>query len=128
MNLWIIILSICLAAVAYAYGLYPLLLAVFARTFGSTSQITPPNAATTDDALPTATLLISAHNEESAIDDRLQDALRLDYPAGRLHIVVVSDGSTDATAAIVAGYASRGVRLLNVSPRGGKSSALNAAM
>jgi cellulose synthase/poly-beta-1,6-N-acetylglucosamine synthase-like glycosyltransferase len=44
-----------------------------------------------------------------------------------MDILVVSDGSTDGTDAIVESFAGRGVRLLRV-PRGGKAAALNAAI
>jgi cellulose synthase/poly-beta-1,6-N-acetylglucosamine synthase-like glycosyltransferase len=52
----------------------------------------------------------------------------MDYPAEKLDIVVASDGSVDATAAIVRRYADRGVRLLDFGPRRGKAAALNAAV
>src|ERR1051325_9090651 len=72
-------------------------------------------------------LLIAAHNEAEVIGERLENALALDYPAGRLEIVVASDGSRDATAAIVRSFADRGVRLLDYHPNRGKSATLNAA-
>ena len=52
----------------------------------------------------------------------------MDYPPGRLRVVVASDGSTDATAAIVVGYADRGVRLLDYRVNRGKAAALNETM
>jgi len=44
-----------------------------------------------------------------------------------MEILVVSDGSTDATEAIAESFADRGVRLIRA-PRGGKAAALNAAL
>ena len=61
---------------------------------------------------PAVALVITAHNEESVIAERLENALRQDYPRERLDIVVASDGSTDGTAGTVASFAERGVRLL----------------
>ncbi|MBR5997532.1 MAG: glycosyltransferase, partial [Deltaproteobacteria bacterium] len=49
---------------------------------------------------PTVSLLIYAHNAEVFLRSKLENALKLDYPAAALKIVVVSDGSTDATEAI----------------------------
>jgi hypothetical protein len=75
---------------------------------------------------PDAALVIAAHNEEAEIAETLEHALALDYP-GRLEILVASDGSTDGTAAEVARFADRGVRLLEL-PREGKVAAQNAAV
>src|SRR5690349_13340326 len=97
------------AGVVYAYAVYPLVLLVLARAFGRKAGPAPMS----DDALPTVTVLIAAHNEESVIDARVRNALELDYPQDRLDVLVASDGSTDATAEIVRRYAGRRVRLLD---------------
>lgn len=78
--------------------------------------------------IPHVTLLVSAYNEEAVIEEKIRNSLALDYPADQLTIVVASDGSTDATAEIVARYADRGVRLLDYRRRRGKSAVLNAAI
>jgi cellulose synthase/poly-beta-1,6-N-acetylglucosamine synthase-like glycosyltransferase len=72
-------------------------------------------------------LIIAAYNEEENIGRRLDNALALDYPSDKLEIIVVSDGSEDATETIVAQYLPRGVRLLAL-PRQGKIHALNEAV
>jgi cellulose synthase/poly-beta-1,6-N-acetylglucosamine synthase-like glycosyltransferase len=54
--------------------------------------------------------------------------LSLDYPAERFEILVVSDASTDGTDAIVESFSGRGIRLLRVPERRGKTMGLNAAM
>jgi len=58
---------------------------------------------------------------------KLECLLALDYPRELLQILVVSDGSTDATDEIVESFADRGIRLLKA-PRGGKAAALNRAL
>jgi cellulose synthase/poly-beta-1,6-N-acetylglucosamine synthase-like glycosyltransferase len=78
------------------------------------------------DAAPRVSLVICAYNEAASIGSRLENALALDYPADRLEVIVASDGSTDATDAIVRSFEPRGVRLLRL-PRQGKIPALNAA-
>lgn len=70
---------------------------------------------------PTVTVLIPVYNEEGVIADKIANTLALDYPPDRLEILVVSDGSTDATEEIVQRYK---VRLLSL-PRSGKAFALN---
>jgi cellulose synthase/poly-beta-1,6-N-acetylglucosamine synthase-like glycosyltransferase len=114
---------LCLAALAFAYVGYPLLIWVLAGCFGRPAA--PP--AESDADLPTVSLLIAAYNEEVVIEERLQNALALDYPRHKLEIVVVSDGCSDATPEIVRRYAGCGVRLLDCRERRGKATALNAA-
>lgn len=77
---------------------------------------------------PTVTLIISAYNEEKVIARKLENSLELDYPRARLHIVVVSDASSDQTDPIVESYRDKDVTLLRMAERGGKTVGLNAAM
>ena len=58
---------------------------------------------------------------------KLENALSLEYPSERLEILVVSDASTDGTDAIVELHAERGVKLLRMPERRGKTMGLNAA-
>jgi cellulose synthase/poly-beta-1,6-N-acetylglucosamine synthase-like glycosyltransferase len=77
---------------------------------------------------PAVSLLIAAYNEEAVIEDRLRNALAMDYPPGKLEIVVSSDGSTDRTTEIVRRYAGGRVRLLDYAHRRGKAAVLNASV
>lgn len=70
------------------------------------------------DVTPSVSLVVAAYNEERGIRDKLENTLALDYPADRLEILVGSDGSSDRTEEIVAGYEPR-VRLFSF-PRRGK--------
>ncbi len=76
------------------------------------------------DQTPSVSLVVSAHNEESVIRRRIENALALDYPTEALEVVVASDGSTDLTDGIVGEIAARDdrVRLLQC-PREGKVAA-----
>jgi glycosyltransferase involved in cell wall biosynthesis len=105
----------------WAYVGYPLAVAVLGRLL--------PRPAASSRPLGDSWLLISAYNEESMIRRKLENALELD-PCGRMHVVVVSDGSTDATDGIAAAFAARHARfsLLRVEGRGGKNHALNEAL
>ncbi len=76
---------------------------------------------------PEITITVPAYNEARSIAATLDNLLALDYPAERRHILVVSDASTDDTDAIVRRYESRGVELLRLPERGGKTAAENAA-
>jgi poly-beta-1,6-N-acetyl-D-glucosamine synthase len=81
-----------------------------------------------DVEFPPVVLLIAAYNEQGAIAETLDYALRSDYP-GSFEIVVADDGSKDRTREIVREYELRDdrVRLLEVD-HGGKAEALNAAL
>ncbi len=80
--------------------------------------------------LPTCTILIPAHNEEKVIAATIESMINLEYPRDRLKVVVINDGSTDATKEIIRRYAAQDprVELFDV-PAGqggrGKSRALN---
>jgi cellulose synthase/poly-beta-1,6-N-acetylglucosamine synthase-like glycosyltransferase len=54
---------------------------------------------------PTVSILVAAHNEERVIGACLDHLLGLNYPAELVEIVIVNDGSSDGTAAIVDHYA-----------------------
>lgn len=99
---------------------YPLLLA---RSKGA---VRPP--VRKDPAFETTvSAIVAVHNGEAMIRGKLESLLALDYPRELLHIVVVSDGSTEGTEGIVREFADRGVALLTA-PRGGKAAALNRGL
>ncbi len=108
-----------LALLAYTYLLFPAL--VFVR--GRLSHRPYYSA----DITPTISLIIAAYNEAGSIQARLENILALDYPPGRLEAIIVSDGSTDSTDALVQAYVGARIKLLAL-PRGGKVTALNAAV
>lgn len=120
-TLALVLFWIALSEVGYAYFGYPLLLILAARFRGVHPQ--PPVVAESD--LASVTLLIVVNNEEAVIAARLENALAIDYPRDRFAIVVASDGSTDATDAIVRTFSSRGVRLVTSARRQGKTAMLN---
>jgi cellulose synthase/poly-beta-1,6-N-acetylglucosamine synthase-like glycosyltransferase/peptidoglycan/xylan/chitin deacetylase (PgdA/CDA1 family) len=71
--------------------------------------------------LPDVSIIVPAYNEQQGIAACLRSLAVVDYPD--LDIVVVDDGSTDNTAAVVAGLALPNVRLLR-QPNSGKPTAL----
>ena len=98
----------------YSYFLYPLLLkALPVRSPGKGSL-------NENSELPSLSLIITVHNEEGRIREKLENTLALDYPRDRLEIIVASDFSVDATDNIVESYAPQGVRLVRADQRKGK--------
>lgn len=78
--------------------------------------------------IPSVTLIITASNEEQRIVPKMENTIQLEYPRNRLQILVASDGSTDRTNGIVAGYEKDGVELLAIAQRRGKENAQKEAV
>src|SRR3974377_1212308 len=99
--------ALCLIAAAvlslYILVGYPLLLSRW-RKFG------PPIRKDLE-YRTTVTVVLAVYNGEGFPPPKLDNLLGLDSPAELLDIVVVSDGSTDATDSIVQAYSDRKVRL-----------------
>ncbi|MDO8412384.1 MAG: glycosyltransferase [Gallionellaceae bacterium] len=78
---------------------------------------------------PPLTILISAYNEEAIISKTLKSIALQHYPAP-LEVMVIDDGSSDATAAIVADEATRysWLKLIRMPKNGGKAIALNQGL
>ena len=121
-----VLLIFSLGLLAYALAGYPLALRLLSGRKGAKSEAFPPLSADFS-ALPPVSMLLSVYNEDTIIDRKLDNFLRLAYPRDRLELIVVSDGSTDTTDAIVRGRNEPGVLLLRQEGRLGKSSALNLA-
>lgn len=107
-----------LGALLWTHVLYPLGAAALARVRTRRVDARPIE--------PTVSVVIAAYNEESVIERRLENLLALDYPAGKLELVVASDASTDRTHELVASFGDQ-VRLI-VNARGGKVAAQNRAV
>ncbi len=105
----------------YAYVGYPMLLRLVAR-FGRTQGSVPKF-----EQWPSLTITVPCYNEAKSIRQTLESLLALDYPAEQRQIVVISDASTDGTDDIVREFSDRGVDLVRLETRRGKSAAENAA-
>ncbi|MGH7664225.1 MAG: glycosyltransferase [Gemmatimonadaceae bacterium] len=118
----IALLALPAAALGYAYVLYPVGLWCLVR-------LTRAGAAVRDEVeWPEITVTIPVHNEERTLRSTLELVLALDYPAHRRHVLVISDASTDGTDEIARTFGDRGVRLVRLPSRAGKTAAENAAV
>lgn len=123
MTLALGLVALCAGTALYAYLGYPLALRLLAAV-----RRAPPLPDGDPEQWPEVSVSLPVYNEEAVIADTLDALLALDYPPERLQVVVISDASTDRTEAIVRGYADRGVRLIRLEERGGKTAAENAAV
>lgn len=88
---------------------------------------------TMDFDYPTCSILIPAHNEAVVIGATIESMLKIVYPEDKLQIIVINDGSTDATKEIIESYAAKDCRVMLYDiPKGeggkGKSRTLNIGM
>lgn len=110
--------------IIFTYVGYPLILIVLAR-------ISPkPVHKSIDFIFPFVSIIIAAKNEANKIENRIYNLLNQDYPAGKFEIIVVSDGSVDATESIIQNMADGFAQQARITchaytPSKGKPTALN---
>ncbi|QJW88154.1 glycosyltransferase family 2 protein [Spirosoma taeanense] len=89
---------------------------------------TAPNWRTT--YLPEVTLVVPAYNEMSCLADKLANSLSLDYPADKLHLLFVAEGSTDGSIEYLKAQQEKypNLAIMGGNERLGKIEAMNQAM
>jgi glycosyltransferase involved in cell wall biosynthesis len=108
------------AGVLYTYAGYPLLLALATR-------LRPRPVRRGRDHPCCVSIVVAVRNEEAAIDRRLDELTAQLRSSGlRGEIIVVSDGSTDGTAAVARGHTKGPVHVLELPHWVGKAAALSA--
>lgn len=108
--------------VVYAYAGYPVVLWLLSIGRRRPDPVEPAE-------WPTLTLVVAAYNEGAVLHDKLTNTFALDYPAGHLQVVVVSDGSTDNTDQVAGTFEGRdGYLFLQQPENAGKTMAQNAGV
>ncbi len=118
----VVIAAAPIAIALYAYVAYPAIIWVV------TLMRPRGNAGVQSEGWPVVTITVPVYNEVASIRTTLERLLELDYPRGRLQLLVLSDASSDGTDDIVREFAGRGVELLRAPIRRGKTAAENAAV
>lgn len=107
--------------VGYSYFGYPAWLWLRSRW--------SPRPVRRSSATPTVSAVMVVRNEEAVIGRKIENLLTLDYPQEKLNVVVISDGSTDRTPAILADYARDcRLRIMLKAASQGKAAGLNDAI
>jgi cellulose synthase/poly-beta-1,6-N-acetylglucosamine synthase-like glycosyltransferase len=114
------ILWTALAGIVYVYAGYPLLLLAW-RMWGRR----PVRKRRYE---PSVSLVIAMRNERTNVRAKMQNCLNLDYPPGKLQVIVSLDASTDGTEALVRDYAGKGVEVVSSPVHRGKAEALNSGV
>lgn len=109
-----------LAGIAYVYAGYPLLLMVW-RRWGR--QLVRKQRQE-----PSVSLVIAMRNERNNVQSKIQNCQELDYPLGKLQVIVSLDAPTDDTEALVREYAGKGVEVVCSLAHRGKAEALNSGV
>lgn len=116
-----ILFWILLFIIFYAYAGYGILLFFLVRIkrlFGNKKK-----SADFPESEPDVTLFIAAFNEKDFVAEKMKNSKELDYPADKLHIVWVTDGSNDGTPELLQSY--EGVEVHHQPERRGKIAAMN---
>lgn len=118
-----ILFWICLAICVYTYVGYGLLL-YFLVLLKRLVKGRPQRLALPEDAqLPDVTFMVCAYNEQDVVEMKMQNIHELDYPKDKLHVVWVTDGSSDNTNEFLKAYPE--VEVIYSPERRGKTAALN---
>ena len=117
-----VIFWICIVIVFYTYIGYGILLyflLLLKRLFGRSAKPLPHPS---DDELPAMTLMICAYNESDIIREKMANIRQLDYPADKLCVMWVTDGSSDNSNELLRQYEE--VTLIYSPERLGKAAAM----
>ncbi len=112
---------------------YPFLfVAIFIESFILVTLLSKPareaRARLSNTATPSVAVIVPCWNEAATIKATYESLLALDYPKEKLEIILVDDGSTDATATIMRNFAHHPYVRIVLKENGGKHTALNAGI
>ena len=81
-----------------------------------------------DSELPGCSIIVPAYNEGAAVAETLRSLLKSDYPAEKMEIIAINDGSADDTwnwITLVAGESNGKITAINLEKNQGKKHALH---
>ncbi|WP_460556579.1 glycosyltransferase family 2 protein [Hymenobacter daeguensis] len=111
---------LALAVVLYTYLGYALVVGLWARLARRPAPAAGPAFE------PEVTLVVPAYNEADILAEKVRNCLALDYPAEKLRLLFITDGSNDHSGEVLAAFPT--VQHLHAPERAGKSMAENRAI
>lgn len=122
------ILAVLVSGSVYSYILYPCIL-YFLCLWRPNKSILEMNAGDNTHKAQSVTIIVAAHNEIEAIENKIRNLLQLKQAFPDLEIIIASDCSTDGTDEICEAYANNNELVFIRSPvRGGKEVAQYKAL
>ncbi|MBT3243719.1 MAG: glycosyltransferase family 2 protein [Bacteroidetes bacterium] len=116
-----IIFWVLVFIIFYAYLGYGIVLFIMVRIKRLMGKSKPFKG--NDDYEPEVTLFITAFNEKDFVDRKVSNSRELDYPASKLKMVWVTDGSDDGTPNMLKNYGD--IEVYHEDARNGKIAAMN---
>ena len=92
----LIIFSICVLLVLHTYVLYPIILRLIARF-----KKPVYDEYQRGEDLPFVTVLLSVHNEEKIIEEKIHSTFNTHYPIDKLRMIIGADDCTDMTISFI---------------------------
>ncbi|RYY18007.1 MAG: glycosyltransferase family 2 protein [Chitinophagaceae bacterium] len=122
MHLVQVVFFIALIILFYSYVGYFLIISiiVWIRRERIVPEIQKP------EDLPGICLIIAAYNEGAILEAKILNSLNLEYAVGKKNIIIITDGSTDNSAEILARYPE--ITVLHEPARKGKVAAMHRAV
>jgi len=125
---------VCLLLIGYTYLLYPVVLFLayaFSQARRDLQYLTARRnrrvGSLGPEQLPGVSLIVPVYNEEAHLPDKIANLRQLDYSREKLEIILVSDGSTDRSNAILQSLQEPYFQTIFLPERKGKTTALNNA-
>ena len=117
-----LIFWIAVFLILHSYVLYPLILLVFSSGRKGNAVFYERNA-----ELPVVSVIISAHNEENCIKEKVESIFAGTYPTDKLEVLIGSDHSTDRTGVIIRSLLKdhSSIKFFDFKERRGKGSVVN---
>ncbi len=95
-NLFLYTFWLCVFLIVHTYVIYPMLMLLVFRQEGVKLE-----EFERQEELPEISVLIAAYNEEKVIVEKIHSVFNSAYPSSKIHVVVGSDASNDATDTLV---------------------------
>lgn len=117
---WLLVILL-ITLIIYPYVIYPVVLILLPKKYVKYDKTNYSSD---------VSLFIAAYNEEKVIEDKLLNSLGLDTTGINLEILVASDGSNDATNAIVKRFEKQypNIHLVDFKERQGKVNVINRGL
>jgi biofilm PGA synthesis N-glycosyltransferase PgaC len=123
MNRLEILFWLCAGIVFYSFLGYGILLLVWA---GIKQLFRPAAFVPAEGFEPSVSLIIPCYNEAAVLEEKIANCRSIRYPADKLTLIFITDGSTDGSVSIIEKHPE--IRLLHLPERKGKTAAENRAM